>query len=135
MLISFLAPQQIAAIAGRNHLQQVMEDFLNVIAYWLTPFLAIMLLEHLCFRRGYAYDVSAWENPKKLPYGFAAFTVFWIGTVLAILCMSQTWYVGPIALAVGNPPYGTDISWELALGVTTLLYPPLRWLERRMTGF
>jgi purine-cytosine permease-like protein len=125
----------IAAIAGRNHLQEVMEDFLNVIAYWLTPFLAIMLLEHLCFRRGYAYDITAWEDPKKLPYGFAAFTVFCIGTVLAILCMSQVWWVGPIALAVGNAPYGTDISWELALGATIVLYVPLRWLERRMTGF
>jgi len=125
----------IAAIAGRNHLQEVMEDFLNVIAYWLTPFLAIMLLEHLCFRRGYQYDITAWDDPKKLPYGFAAFTVFCIGTTLAILCMSQTWWVGPIALKVGNAPYGTDISWELALGVTTILYVPLRWLERRYTGF
>ena len=112
-----------------------MEDFLNVIAYWLTPFLAIVFLEHICFRRGYAYDISAWDDPKKLPYGFAALSVFIIGTVLAILCMSQTWWVGPIALAVGNPPYGTDISWELALGVTTVLYVPLRWLERKYTGF
>jgi purine-cytosine permease-like protein len=126
---------QIAAIAGRNHLQLVMEDFLNVIAYWLTPFLAIMLLEHFCFRRGYAYDITAWNDPKKLPYNFAAFTVVCTGTVLAILCMSQVWYVGPIAFAVGNAPYGTDISWELALGATIMLYAPLRWLERRMTGF
>ncbi|KAK0884979.1 hypothetical protein LTR87_001377 [Friedmanniomyces endolithicus] len=124
----------IAAVAGRNHLQQVMEDFLNVVAYWLTPFLTIMFLEHILFRRGYAYDVSAWEDPKRLPYGIAAITCWSIGTVLAILCMSQTWWVGPIALKVGNPPYGTDISWELALGATTILYPPARWLERRLTG-
>ncbi|KAK4947726.1 hypothetical protein LTR66_014171, partial [Elasticomyces elasticus] len=125
----------IAAVAGRDHLQQVMADFLNVIAYWLTPFLAIMFLEHMCFRRGYAYDIGVWNDPKKLPYGFAAFAVFCIGTVLAVLCMSQVWWVGPIALAVGNPPYGTDISWELALGATVLLFVPLRWVERRVTGF
>lgn len=125
----------IAAIAGRNHLQEVMEDFLNVIAYWLTPFLAIIFLEHIFFRRGFAYDISAWDDPKKLPYGVAAMTVFVVGTVLAIICMSQTWWVGPIALAVGNPPYGTDISWELALGATCVLYVPLRWVERRWTGF
>ena len=112
-----------------------MEDFLNVIAYWLTPFLAIMFLEHMCFRRGYAYDVTAWDNPKKLPYGLAALPIFCIGTTIAILCMSQVWWVGPIALAVGNAPYGTDISWELALGVTIVLYVPARWLERRLTGF
>ncbi|KAK4924567.1 hypothetical protein LTR66_014205 [Elasticomyces elasticus] len=149
----------IAAVAGRDHLQQVMADFLNVIAYWLSklpatapliicpatsipltprdkaPFLAIMFLEHMCFRRGYAYDIGAWNDPKKLPYGFAAFAVFCIGTVLAVLCMSQAWWVGPIALAVGNPPYGTDISWELALGATVLLFVPLRWVERWVTGF
>ncbi|KAK5721202.1 hypothetical protein LTR17_014762 [Elasticomyces elasticus] len=124
----------VAAVAGRDHLQEVMEDFLNVVAYWLTPFLTIMFLEHILFRRGYAYDVSAWEDPKRLPYGIAAFTCWSIGTVLAILCMSQTWWVGPIALKVGNPPFGTDISWELALGATMIMYPPARWLERRLTG-
>ncbi|KAK5686640.1 hypothetical protein LTS10_002763 [Elasticomyces elasticus] len=124
----------VAAVAGRDHLQEVMEDFLNVVAYWLTPFLTIMFLEHIIFRRGYAYDVSAWEDPKRLPYGIAAFTCWSIGTVLATLCMSQTWWVGPIALKVGNPPFGTDISWELALGATMIMYPPARWLERRLTG-
>jgi purine-cytosine permease-like protein len=123
-----------AAVAGRDHLSSVMENFLNVIAYWLTPFLTIIFLEHIIWRRGFAYDISAWQDPKKLPYGFAASFVFIVGTVLAILCMSQTWWVGPIALRVGNPPFGTDISWELALGATTLLYIPLRWLERKKFG-
>ncbi|RFU29520.1 hypothetical protein B7463_g6812, partial [Scytalidium lignicola] len=124
-----------ASMAGRDHLASVMENFLNVIAYWLTPFLAIMFLEHIIFRRGYKYDITAWDDPRKLPYGYAAFFTFIVGTVLAILCMSQTWWVGPIALKVGNPPFGTDISWELALGATILMYVPLRWLERKKWGF
>ena len=56
--------------------------------------------------------------------------VFIVDKVLAILCMSQIWWVGPIALKVRNPPYSTDISWELTLGATALLYIPLRWLKR-----
>ncbi|RDW73631.1 hypothetical protein BP5796_07073 [Coleophoma crateriformis] len=124
----------IAAVAGRNHLSAVMENFLNVIAYWLTPFLTIMFLEHILWRRGYAYDLSAWQDKQKLPLGLAAFPVFLVSTVLAILCMSQTWWVGPIALKVGNAPYGTDISWELALGATIIMYVPLRWLERKHFG-
>jgi purine-cytosine permease-like protein len=123
-----------AAVAGRDHLASVMENFLNIVAYWLTPFLAILFLEHMIWRRGYAYDIAAWQNSRKLPYGIAASITFLTGTVLAILCMSQVWWVGPIALKVGNPPNGTDISWELALGATTLLYIPLRWLERKMWG-
>ena len=124
----------VAAVAGRDHLQIVMGDFLNCIAYWLCPFLGVLFLEHMCFRRGYAYDVRAWNDPSKLPVGIAAIVVFCISTVLAILCMSQTWWVGPIALRVGNPPYGTDISWELALGATIILYIPSRWLERKYFG-
>jgi purine-cytosine permease-like protein len=124
-----------AAVAGRDHLALVLANFLNVIAYWVTPFLAIVFLEHIIWRRGYAYDITAWQNRHKLPYGYAASFTFVAGTVLAILCMSQTWWVGPIALKVGNPPFGTDISWELALGATILMYVPLRWLEKKKWGY
>ncbi|KAJ6084181.1 hypothetical protein N7486_010981 [Penicillium sp. IBT 16267x] len=126
----------VAAVGGRNDLEAVMSDFLNICAYWLTPFCTILMVEHFVFRRGYTtYDVSAAFDRKRLPPGIAAFSVFVIGTVLALICMSQTWWVGPIALKVGNAPYGTDISWELSLGAVTLLYIPLRYLERKYTGF
>ena len=124
----------VAAIVGRSDLEAVLSNFLNICAYWLTPFCTVLMLENFCFRRGFAYDLTAWNNRKQLPYGLAAFPVFVIGTVLALLCMSQTWWVGPIALAVGNPPYGTDISWEVAIGAVTLLYIPLRYLERKHWG-
>jgi purine-cytosine permease-like protein len=81
----------VAAIAGRNNLQAAMENFLNVIAYWLTPWLMIFFLEHIIWRRGYAYDVDAYTDPSRLPKGLAALVVFVIGTVIGILCMSQTW--------------------------------------------
>jgi purine-cytosine permease-like protein len=81
----------VAAIAGRNNLQAAMENFLNVIAYWLTPWLLIFFLEHIIWRRGYAYDVDAYTDPSRLPKGIAALVVFVIGTVIGILCMSQTW--------------------------------------------
>jgi NCS1 nucleoside transporter family len=81
----------VAAIAGRNNLQAAMENFLNVIAYWLTPWLMIFFLEHIIWRRGYAYDVDAYTDPSRLPKGIAAFSVFVIGSVIGILCMSQTW--------------------------------------------
>jgi purine-cytosine permease-like protein len=124
----------VAALGGREHLEAVMSNFLNICAYWLTPFCTVLMLEHFCFRRGYAYDLSVYNDRTQLPYGLAAFSMFLMGTILALLCMSQTWWVGPIALAVGDPPYGTDISWEVAMGAVTLLYLPLRYLERKYWG-
>jgi hypothetical protein len=42
--------------------------------------------------------------------------------------MSQVWYTGPIARTTG------DIGFEMAVSVTTLLYIPLRRLEKRWRG-
>jgi purine-cytosine permease-like protein len=33
-------------------------DLLNVIAYWLTLFLAIIFSEHIIWRRGFEYDLT-----------------------------------------------------------------------------
>src|SRR2546423_10752576 len=80
-----------------------MEDFL------LGSHIGSLLSSPLCSSNICASDAATTTTslhgitPKKLPYGFAAFTAFWIGTILAILCMSQTWWVEPIALAVGIP--------------------------------
>ena len=120
--------------AVSDHVTLEVDDILTSTWQWLTPFITIILIEHFWFRRGYNYDFTAWDDFKKLPAGIPALTVFLIGTVLALLCMSQTWWVGPIALAVGEPPLGTDISWELAVGACFLLYPPLRYLERKRFG-
>ena len=88
------------AIAGRDHLSEVLENFLLILAYILTPFISVLGLEHFIFRRRDGYDVTAWNNPKKLPLGAAALFSWAVGFVIAFLCMSQVWYVGPIALAI-----------------------------------
>ncbi|KAJ9132076.1 Purine-cytosine permease [Pleurostoma richardsiae] len=119
------------SIAGRNVLADVMTNFLSICAYWIVPFCTVMVLEHYIWRRGYNYDLTAWDNPSKLPFGIAASITFIVGTVLSLLCMSQVWWVGPIALGIGPAPYGTDISWVLALTVCTIMYIPLRAWERR----
>jgi purine-cytosine permease-like protein len=121
----------VCSMAGREHLETVMENFLLICAYWIVPFGTILLAEHYIWRRGFQYDLSAIDDAKKLPWGIAASVAFVLGTVLALLCMSQTWWVGPIAKGVGGSPYGTDISWELALPFTLGIYIPLRMWERK----
>lgn len=119
------------AIAGRDHLETVMEDFLLVCAYWIVPFLTVLLAEHFIWRRNYQYDLSAWNDKTRLPYGFAGFITWVVGTVISVLSMSQDWWVGPIAAGVGGSPYGTDISWMLALAVCFIMYVPLRMWEKK----
>ena len=84
---------------------------------------------------------------KGLPVGIAAITAFACGVVLAVLGMryhpdfeiyltliSQAWYVGPLALKAGPAPFGADVGFELGFGSTALLYPPLRYLEKKCFG-
>jgi hypothetical protein len=47
---------------------------------------------------------------------------------------SQQWYVGPIALKAGGAPFGADIGFELGCATTAILFPPLRYLEKRHFG-
>ena len=47
---------------------------------------------------------------------------------------SQDWYIGPIGAKCGPPPFGADVGFELGFGTSALLYPPLRFLEKRYFG-
>lgn len=40
--------------------------------------------------------------------------------------------LGAVAKAFG--PYGGDVGIFMAFAISCLVYPPLRWYERRMTG-
>lgn len=119
----------VCAVAGRNHLFVIFQNFLALMEYWIVIFVSIVLEEHLIFRRDRGFDWSAWENKDYLPVGAAAFTAFLTGWAGAIIGMSQAWYIGPVAKLVGG--IGADIGIWLAVGFTLLTFPPLRYLELR----
>lgn len=125
----------ICSMVGRSHLQAVMTNFMNMCAYWIVPFATILLVEHFVWRRHFDYDLTAWNDRTKLPYGIAAFTSWLLSTVLALVSMSQTWWVGPIAASIGGGPAGTDISWILAAAAAIIFYIPLRTWERRWSKY
>jgi purine-cytosine permease-like protein len=81
----------------------------------VSPWGTIVLLEHYLFRRTRGYNLDIWWSQKGLPYGVAGFSSFACSEVIAVLSMSQVWYVGPIALAAGGPPYGMDLGWCLVI--------------------
>lgn len=62
------------SVAGRNSLYGIFENFLPIMAYWVCPWLTIVIEEHILFHkaRGIPFDWSIWEDRKKLPFGAAS---------------------------------------------------------------
>ncbi|KAF8189306.1 hypothetical protein BJ912DRAFT_377421 [Pholiota molesta] len=118
------------SIVGAHRFYAAITNFLSLIAYWCSAFVAMLLIEHLYFRKNnFAnYDLDAWNVPKRLPPGFAAVGSGLLSFALVIPCVSQVWFTGPIAKTTG------DLGFEVALLLNFITYPPLRWLEIRYTG-
>jgi len=138
------------SIVGGHHFAATLTNFLGLIGYWGACFVAVILTEHIVFRQGLlspiptthdqedrtdnphpsftGYDLRLWNKPRELPPGIAAILASVLSFGLVIPCMSQVWFVGPIAKTTG------DIGFEVAWAVTTICYVPLRYLEIRMTG-
>ncbi|GAB1314218.1 Purine-cytosine permease [Madurella fahalii] len=108
-----------------------LENFLALIGYWASAFLAVVLVEHFVFRAGdcvRGYDADAWNDARRLPWGVAALGSAALSFAVVVPSMAQVWWTGPIAETTG------DIGFELAFVVTGLLYVVLRWGEKRWTG-
>lgn len=99
----------VCAIAGRAHLAEIFTNFLALMGYWVSIWIAILLEEHIIFRkwRGLGWNWDAWDDHRKLPVGLAALVAFLVGWAGSILSMAQVWYIGPIAAQVGE--YGGDM--------------------------
>ena len=122
----------VCAVAGRNNLFDIFENFLALMGYWIMIFVSIVLEEHLLFRRGVGFDWSAWDDAGRLPIGLAALVAFLVGWAGAIVGMSQLWYVGPVAKNIGG--VGADIGVWVATAFTLITFPPLRYLELKKFG-
>ncbi|OCH88374.1 cytosine-purine permease [Obba rivulosa] len=119
------------AIIGAIHFYSTFVDVISIIGYWSTVFAAIVLCEHVLFRRNSfaRYDLRDFNTPRRLPLGAAALLAFLCAFGVIIPCMSQVWYTGPIARA------GTgDIGIFVGFGVACVLYPALRAVERAWRG-
>ncbi len=120
------------AVAASSNFNTTLSNFLLLIAYWLGPWSIILILEHFVFRNGRS-NVEDWNNPRKLPVGWAAIISAIVGIVGVLLGAAQVYYVGPIA-NLFNPPYGMDIGFELGLVFAGITYLFLRRVELSSTG-
>ncbi|GAB7347379.1 hypothetical protein MBLNU459_g4309t2 [Dothideomycetes sp. NU459] len=124
----------VCAIAGRQSLAEIFTNFLALMGYWVSIWIAITLEEHLIFRtrRGLGWNWDSWNDQKKIPIGVAALIAFLVGWAGAILCMAQVWYIGPLAKQIGE--YGGDMGNYVGFAWAALVFPPLRWLELKKFG-
>ncbi|WPH01647.1 Hypothetical protein R9X50_00449700 [Acrodontium crateriforme] len=120
----------VCAIAGRANLAEIFTNFLALMGYWVSIWLAIVVEEHLIFRKykKLGWDWEAWNDRSKMPFGIAAIVAFLIGWAGAILCMAQVWYIGPLSKAAFGAG-GGDMGNYVGFAWTAFAYPPLRWLE------
>lgn len=120
------------AIAGFSSFSHILDTLLILLAYWLAIYSVIMLEEHFVFRAG---SFTNWNfedinNPKKLPLGVAALVALLVGWAGAVLGMSSVWYAGPISLLISRP-FGGDCGFLLSGAFAGVVYPPLRYVEKR----
>lgn len=118
------------SIPGYSHFEEVLENFMNFIGYWLAVYEGISLTEHFVFRRGMSgYRAEHYDNRRELPPGIAAIVAFCCGVVGFVMGMSQVWFIGPAAKHIG--PSGGDIGFELGLAFAVVGYLICRPLEKR----
>ncbi|KAG8219210.1 cytosine-purine permease [Butyriboletus roseoflavus] len=127
----------VAGVAGREHFSTILTNFLSILSYWTAFFIVIVAEEHFLFRRKGGrlggYNLADWDNPSKLPIGIAGLLACCFGITGAVIGMSQVWYTGPLGKMAGAT-YGADLGFELAAAFAAVTFPPLRWMEIRLTG-
>lgn len=118
------------AIVGASAFYDTLSNFTSVLAYWSALYAAVILVDHIFIRRTSfeSYDISAWNDWHRLPWGVAAVGSAALSLGLLVPSISQIWFTGPIAKHSG------DLGFELGFAACALLYFPCRLLERRLTG-
>lgn len=124
----------VCALAGKDSLSEIFTNFLALMGYWVVLWIVITLEEEFIFRRRDSpkFIWSDWDQPSKLPIGLAATAAFCVGWVGAIMCMSQAYYIGPLAKLVGD--FGADMGNYVGFAWAGLVYLPLRYLEKKKFG-
>ncbi|KAH8830062.1 NCS cytosine-purine permease [Flagelloscypha sp. PMI_526] len=116
------------AIVGQHRFYDTLEHFLGMIGYWAGGFIGCILVEHVHFRKNNPshYNLADWNTARSLPTGLSALGALILSFGLIVPCMSQVWFVGPIAKITG------DIGFEIAIVLAAILYFVFRTLELRI---
>ena len=90
------------AIPASTNFNETLSNFLLLVGYWLSPWAAILLLEHFVFRGG-NYNADDWNTRNNLPLGWAALVSLACGFAGVLLGAAQVYYVGPLHTCSTRP--------------------------------
>lgn len=111
--------------------EAVMENFMNLICYYLSIYESIMFASHFIWNSGRfdGYDYERWNDKEAYPVGYAGVFGFACGVAGVVLGMNQTWYSGVIGRRIGE--FGGDIGFELAIGFAFIGFNVARYFEKK----
>ena len=107
---------------GGPKFQSSLEDFLFLVAYFVTPWLAIVIIDFWGLHRGGAgYPDTSEFYKRNGAFGtirWAGLLSFLIGVAVSVPFMATVLYTGPIGKALG----GADISYGVSAVVAGVIY-------------
>ncbi|KAJ5682704.1 hypothetical protein N7462_005869 [Penicillium macrosclerotiorum] len=115
------------AIAASRSFLSTLSTLVSIAGYMTGPTVCVFLIEWLYFRKADPsnLDPAIWNDATALPSGIPAIISSLVPWALIVTSMSTSWYVGPIAVRVG------DLAYELGTVSAGILYFPLRLIETR----
>jgi purine-cytosine permease-like protein len=100
------------AVLAKDHLVEVMVSLISITGYLTSIWFAILFVEHVLFNR-YFDSCNEWlvqGDERRYPFGLASSATFLLGCTVVVLCMTQTWYVGPTARLLKHPELDVSLS-------------------------
>ncbi|KAF3479702.1 cytosine permease [Arthroderma uncinatum] len=121
------------SVLGKDHLIELIGNLGNMLGYLTAAYSVILFMEDRWFRRHDGYDLTAWNDKHRLPWGLAAVASLVVSYMAgAIPGMNTTWFIGPIAAKFGTP--AGDVGLILNTTFTVITYFTFRTIEKRMVG-
>jgi len=93
------------AVLARDHLVEVMVSIISITGYLTSICFAIFFVEYVVYNRCFG-SCEEWleqGDERRYPFGLASSATLLLGCTVVVLCMTQTWYVGPIAHLSKHP--------------------------------
>ncbi|KAG9618745.1 hypothetical protein KCU64_g22509, partial [Aureobasidium melanogenum] len=119
------------AVLGRNHLADIMISVYSITGYLTSIWVGVLLTEYVLFNKWMGYN-NKWllkEDERQFPLGFASSATFLLSCTVVVLCMTQTWYIGPIGFFFKSS--GLDLAILVGFTASVIFYLILRYVELR----